>query len=92
MERVLPPKNPEGLKAFKECLKKAFDAHVDDTDKKITREALCDVVFAAGSRMLNWELEAAWKEHGELERIDRATVENIASILSDGTLHCSPTQ
>jgi hypothetical protein len=76
---VLPPKNPEGLKAFRECLGKAFDAHAaEQDDKKITRDGLTDVIFSAGARMLNWELEAAWKDHGELERIDRQVCETIS--------------
>ena len=43
---VLPPKNPEGLKAFRECLGKAFDAHAaEQEDRKITRDGLTDVIF-----------------------------------------------
>jgi Ca2+-binding EF-hand superfamily protein len=65
------PQNPE-------CLAKAFDAHADEADKKIAREDLADVLYASGTRMLNWELKEALTHAGEPERIDRATVESIS--------------
>ena len=44
------PQNPE-------CLAKAFDAHADEVDKKITREALTDVprAFIRSGLLLRWE-------------------------------------